>query len=194
MAKAWTKSTPDNFWDISINTPWKLVTEVVMYLIKPFALLYLYISGVKIGKNSKFYGLPKVYKHRGSSIQIGNNFEARSWWFSNPLGINHPLIICTWSNNAQITIGDDVGISGGSIVAAERVQIGNRVVIGANCNIIDTNFHPTKDNKRYGKDGIGVESVSIGDDVFIGTNSTILKGASIGRDSVIGAGEVVRHG
>lgn len=176
----------------ALNSPWKFVNEILMYLLKPFALIYLSLMGVKIGKNSKFYGLPRIYKTKGSSIAIGNNFEGRSWWFSNPLGINHPLVVCTWSKDAQITIGDDVGISGGSIVSSEKISIGNRVLVGANTTIIDTDFHPTKGNKRYSKDNIKSKEVEIGDDVFIGMNVTILKGVNIKMNKIVPAGDIVR--
>ena len=165
-----------------------------MYLIKPFVWSYLRIHGVKIGSGAKFYGFPKIFKSPDTSIEIGNNFEARSWWFSNPLGINHPVIICTWKRRAKIKIGNDVGISGGTITAAGSITIGDRVLIGANSTIIDTDFHPTKGtNKRYSTKNIKSKPVQIGSDVFIGMNSTILKGVNINDDQIIPAGDVVRN-
>ena len=182
-----------NISNIIINSPWKLVNEILMYLIKPFVFIYLKFNGVKIGKNFKFYGFPKIYRYKNSDITIGNNFECRNWWFSNPLGINHPTIICTWEKDAVLRIGDDVGISGGSIVASSSVIIGDRVLIGANSTIIDTDFHPTVGlNKRYSKENIKSGSVIIGDNCFIGMNSIILKGVKIKNNSVIPAGEIVR--
>lgn len=177
---------------IILNSPWKLFNEIMMYLIKPFVYIYLMISGVSIGKGFKFYGFPKIYRTKGSSIKIGDNFESRNWWFSNPLGINHPLIICTWSSQSSITIGNDVGISGGSIVSNKSVTIGNRVLIGANSTIIDTDFHPTSGEKRYSKSNIKSEKVLIGDDVFVGMSSIILKGSEIEKNKVIPAGSVIR--
>jgi len=126
-----------------IATPWKIDNEILMYLIKIPVYFYLKIfKGVILGANYKFYGLPKVFRHRGSKIEIGNRFENRNVWYSNPLGINHPIIICTWDNGTEIKIGNDVGISGGSIVAAKKIEIGNGTIIGVNTTIIDTDFHP----------------------------------------------------
>lgn len=180
------------YFDIILTSPWKVVNEILMYLIKPFVFVYLKFNGVKIGKGFKFYGLPRIYKTYGSSITIGDNFESRNWWFCNPLGINHPLILCTWSKNAVISIGNDVGVSGGSIVSNTKIEIGDRVLIGANSTIIDTDFHPTKGNKRYSKDNIKSAEVVIGNDVFIGMNSIILKGAKIKEGGLVPAGEVYR--
>jgi len=181
-----------NIIKVIIDSPWKLVNELCMYLIKPFVYIYLKLHGVEIGKDFKFYGFPKIFKTRGSIIKIGKNFECRNWWFSNPLGINHPLILCTWDKKAVIKIGDDVGISGGSIVSAKEINIGNRVLIGANSTIIDTDFHSVFGEKRYSKNNIKTKSIYIGNNIFVGMNVVILKGAKIKSDFVIPAGEVIR--
>lgn len=179
----------------SIETPWKMVNEILMYLIKPFVLIYLAMCGVKIGTNPKFYGFPRIYRHSGSKILIGKNFECRSWWFANPLGINHPTIFSTWKKGASIKIGDNVGISGGSIVASTELKIGDGTLIGANCTTIDTDFHPINSfDRRYSNMNIKSSPVVIGKNVFVGTNVTILKGVRIPDNSVVPAGAVITRG
>lgn len=179
--------------EIALNTPWKLFYEIGMYIVTPFVYFYLkVICGVKIGKGAKFYGFPIIYKHRGSKIIIGDNFECRSWKYSNPLGLNHRTIICTWEKGSKITVGNDVGISGATIISAKEIIFGDRVLVGANSTIIDTDFHPTKGIKRYSKKNINSESVKIGDDAFIGMNVIILKGAKIEKNLAVPAGGVVR--
>ena len=85
-------------------------------------------------------------------------------------------------------------MSGTTICAAERVVVGDRCVIGANVTIVDTDFHsldPTirssPDDARMAK----VKPVIIGNDVFIGGGSYILKGVTVGDGAVIGAASVV---
>lgn len=175
------------------NNPWKIWLEIRMILLKPFTFFYLgVLKHIIIGTGLKFYGLPKIFKAKGSTIKIGNHFENRNWKFSNPLGINHPTVLCTWKKGAQIVIGDNVGISGGSIVSSSKVEIGDGTLIGANTLIIDSDFHPIKSkNRRYQTRGIKSESVKIGKNVFIGTNCTILKGSVIKDDSIIPAGAIV---
>lgn len=184
-----------SYFQIMVNTPWKFANELRMYLIKPFVIFYLeVICGVEIGKGSKFYGFPKILKHRDSKIIIGDNFECRNWKFSNPLGINHPTILSTWKKKAILKIGDDVGISGGSIVAAGKIEIGDGVLIGVNSIVIDTDFHPIKsNNRRYDKTNVKTEAVYIGNNVFIGMNCLILKGVNVDDDSVIPAGFVAKR-
>jgi len=178
---------------VSINNPWKLFNELFMYALKPFVLGYLKIFGVRVGTRSKFYGFPYVFRHKGSSIVIGKRFEDRNWCGSNPLGINHRTILCTWKKGALIKVGKDVGISGGSIVAAKKIEIGDGTLIGANTTIIDTDFHPLESpRRRYETKNVRSAPVKIGKNVFIGTNAIILKGVNIPDNFVIPAGSVVR--
>jgi acetyltransferase-like isoleucine patch superfamily enzyme len=64
-----------------------------------------------------------------------------------------------------------------------------------NCVIYDTDFHDLDYRKRalVPEDYSGVVNrpVTIGNDVFIGAHSTILKGVTIGDRVIVGAGSVV---
>lgn len=176
-----------------INKPWLLTNEIRMALNLPISLITLIINKVKITPPFRFYGSPTILRHRKSKIIIGKNFENRNWFNSNPLGISHPTILSTLSSNAEIRIGDHVGISGGSIVSASRIEIGDFTMIGSNCEIIDTDFHAlSPQNRRYSKKNITSKPIKIGKNVFIGTNSIILHGVNIGDNSIIGAGSIVR--
>jgi acetyltransferase-like isoleucine patch superfamily enzyme len=185
----------ENISRIVIDTPWKFINELLMYVIKPLVSFYLFVSGVSVKEGAKFYGFPTIFRYRGSKIKIGKNFECRNWWFSNPLGLNHPTILCTWHKGSKIKIGSDVGMSGVSIVASKRIEIGDGTIIGANATIIDTDFHPIKSkSRRYDKRNIRSRPIKIGKNVFIGMNTIVLKGAIIPDDSVVPAGSVVRAG
>lgn len=178
----------------TIETPWKAINELKMLVLRPFAWFYLKIwCGVRVRKVHKFYGLPRVFRHSKSKIIIGDMFENKNWWDSNPLGINHPTILCTWSSKAVIKIGNDVGMSGGSIVSADSVEIGNGTLIGANTTIIDTDFHPLNSSKRrYETENVRSKAIKIGKNVFIGMNCIILKGSVIPDNAIVPAGSIVR--
>jgi acetyltransferase-like isoleucine patch superfamily enzyme len=146
----------------------------------------------KLGNKISIFGVPTFSIAKYSEIKVGTNLVLISdSYFSEP-GINHRVIIRTLSPNARIIIGNNVGISGGGICAAEQVTIGNNVMIGANSFITDTDFHPIKPyNRRFIRDAVVSKKVVIQDNVLIGMDSLILKGVTIGENSVIGARSVV---
>lgn len=75
------------------------------------------------------------------------------------------------------------------IVSHENVVIGNDVIIGPNVVIVDHD-HDYKGSDR--KSDFISSPVVIGNNVWIGANAVILRGTTIGANSVIGAGAVVK--
>jgi len=150
-------------------------------------------SPVKLRGSVYACGLPLVSIYPGSECTIGPGCMLISCSFATALGVNHPVVLRTLNAGAKIQIGARVGISGGSICAATRIEIGDDTMLGANVTIADTDFHSLLPNRRHDSTHPSVASsaVVIGRNVFIGTNSIVLKGVSIGDNSVIGAGSVV---
>ena len=68
------------------------------------------------------------------------------------------------------------------------VEIGNRVLIGPNVNLI-TGGHAMDPSER--RDYVEAKPIVIRDNVWIATGATILGGVTVGEDSVVGAGAVV---
>jgi len=110
------------------------------------------------------------------------------------------------AHSGKISIGESCYIGDGArIWSSEAVHIGSRVLISHNVNIHDTDSHSIDSNLRsqhfyvimttgHPKENvfdIKASSVVIDDDVWIGFNSTILKGVTIGKGSVIAACSVV---
>ena len=156
---------------------------------------------VRLEKGGTFVGLPKFRRVPGSYITIGRNVRILSSFSSNFHGLNRRSMITTLSKKAKINIGNNVGMSGVIIVSAESITIGDRVLIGASTTISDTDSHALNYQYRHPKhfgfsdknfiEPVITKEVIIEEDVFIGMNSLILKGAHIGSGSVIGAGSIV---
>lgn len=152
----------------------------------------LFKENIKLGKEFIAYGLPIIEIAKGSKITIGERVVFCSLSKNTALGVSKPIIIRTMNSNATVEIGNDVGLSGTTICAMIRISIGNNCLFGSDVTVFDNDFHPIEpNNRRYSKSGIAASPVKINDNVFIGTKVIIMKGVTIGENSVIGAGSVV---
>ena len=115
-------------------------------------------------------------------------------------------------DSGSISIGDRTFIGGGQLICIDQITIGNDVLISWGCTIMDNDAHSIDwenrkndlidwkkgiEENRVGhyKDWSNVKStpINIKDKSWIGFNSIILKGVTIGEGAVVGAGSVVRN-
>ncbi len=110
----------------------------------------------------------------------------------NAISANQQGAFFTDSPDARITIGDNVGMSSTRMWIHDSLTIGNNVKIGAGVLIIDTDCHPMDYRiRRISNEGTKSAPIVIEDDVWIGAQSIVLKGVTIGARIIIGAGSVV---
>ena len=153
-----------------------------------FVLKYKKVS---CGKNLCIEGKLYVHGSRGC-IKIGDGCTIYSTEQFNPTtGFNHTHFVV--ANGGLLTIGNNVGMSHVNITAYSRVTIENDVLIGSGVKIWDTDFHFINYDARMKHPDTTVKSapILICEGVFIGACSIILKGVTIGKHAVIGAGSVV---
>jgi acetyltransferase-like isoleucine patch superfamily enzyme len=107
--------------------------------------------------------------------------------------------------NGTALIGDFTLLNGALVMAEERIEIGAHCLISWNVGIADSDFHPLEPAQRlidahalapFYKDRpprpkLETRPVKIADNVWIGMNAIILKGVTIGENSVVAAGAVV---
>jgi acetyltransferase-like isoleucine patch superfamily enzyme len=114
---------------------------------------------------------------------------------------------CSFSvgDGGQCTIGNFTLLNGALIMAEEKIEIGSYCLVSWNVGIADSDFHPLEPAQRlidaralapYLKDRperpiLKTDPVKICDNVWIGMNAVILKGVTIGENSVVAAGSVV---
>lgn len=142
-----------------------------------------------------FKGLCVIFAFPKSKIVIGDGTDIQSDFYSNMLGIyQHCIIVAKYGG--KISIGKNCGMSGTTIYSFESISIGDNTLIGANCKIIDNDFHPLESKYRkpeFIEQYTKRKRVIIGKNCFIGMNSLILKGTVLGNNVIVGAGSVV-HG
>ena len=175
-----------------LQMPWRLKNEGRRVIAYPYIRMAFAYHGVPWGDGWRVLGMPIIQRHRASEISLGDDLSLRSWPRTNPLVPHHPVVLATRSPEASIRIGSGCGFTGTTLVAAVGIQIGDRVQVGANASIVDTDFHPLHPVDRESDFNAGRSApIYIKDDVFIGMDSLVLKGVTIEEGSVVGAGSVV---
>lgn len=146
-----------------------------------------------------FRGVPAIYAFPGSKIVInctkvrGGRINIFSHPLSNMIGLSQRVIIIA-KYGGTVEINEGVCMSGCTIYSIDSITIGRNTDIGAGCKIIDNDFHPLPYSQRQPHeqvDKIKHRPISIGVGCFLGANSIILKGTTLGNNVVVGAGSVV---
>jgi acetyltransferase-like isoleucine patch superfamily enzyme len=147
-----------------------------------------------LANSAKLYQETKIYNQQGnpSKIEIYEGSHIRG-----------ELLIYKYGGEILIGRNCYVGINS-KIWSGNQIRIGNEVLISHNVHIVDTNAHEMdfeernyffnesiKGNQKDKEGSIESAPIEIGDNVWINFNSIILKGISIGKGAVIGAGSVV---
>lgn len=96
-------------------------------------------------------------------------------------------------NRGFLRIGKNCTINSFCFIDADigNVEIGDNVLIGPHVGIHGSNYNYTSREKLIIDQDMVSKGIRIGDDVWIGSHSTILDGVTIGQGAVIGAGSVV---
>lgn len=145
---------------------------------------------VTTGKNFRVNGVLKLAN--SGTIRLGDHVTINSGAYFNPVyGARRTVLNA--NSGASILIGNHVGISNSLIFAAEGITIEDHVMIGGGCSICDTDFHPLDYQLRiaHNAEAIAHKPILIKEGAFVGMNSIILKGVTIGKHSIVGAGSVV---
>ena len=160
------------------------------FIFKIYNGILFFIFKVDIKPGWKVRGFIYILNH--GKICIGEKFKANSSKYSNPIGGDSNLNMVV-RQGASLNIGDNTGISNSTIVCWNSISIGNHVLIGGNCKIWDTDFHSLDAVIRTGDNDnqIKTSPIVIKDYVFIGSGTVILKGVTIGENTIVGAGSVV---
>ena len=166
--------------------------------IRDFAFFAKYIvMRWKYRKQIWFRGVPVIYAFKDSSIYFNNVGGKKINIFSHPLsnmiGLPQRCIIVA-KYGGKIEINEGVCMSGCTIYAMDSITIGRNTDIGSGCKIIDNDFHPLPYSQRYPEeqlDKVKKRPITVGEGCFIGANSIILKGTTLGNNVVVGAGSVV---
>lgn len=93
------------------------------------------------------------------------------------------------NSGGVLEVGDKTYMNASLIQCASYISIGNNCAIAGDVLIQDTDYHPILDSNGLEKPVS--KPIHIGNKVWIGAKSIILKGVTIGDGAIIAAGSVV---
>jgi acetyltransferase-like isoleucine patch superfamily enzyme len=114
------------------------------------------------------------------------------------------------NSNGKILIGDNTYIGGSTFISVDEIKIESDVLISWGCTFIDNNSHSLNWNERkddlrdafkgikegnFGKyknwDVVNSGKILVKEKAWIGFNSIIIKGVTIGKGAIVASGSVV---
>lgn len=137
--------------------------------------------------------LAPLYQHRGKHAVIHHSVRMdtppyRKFWLGDYSVVESFACI----NNAvgDVIIGDHTRVGLHNTIIGP-VSIGNHVNLAQGITVTALNHNFSDAGKRIDTQGVSTTPVVIEDDVWIGANTVILPGVTIGQHSVVAAGAVV---
>lgn len=124
--------------------------------------------------------LTEITMEHGSHLLIGKRFKMRD-------GAKIRV-----RKGGTCIIGDNTSINSNNMIAChERIEIGDNVQLSPNVQIYDHD-HDFRTEKGISEMKYRTSPIEIGNNVWIGANSIILRGTKIGDNCIIAAGSVVK--
>lgn len=163
---------------------------------------------IKKSKNVLFYGSVFKLIDKSATVEADSFHFNKEWDISNrfqktrfgrfELQKNSKLVTgsrCVMHSGAvlvvfsegEIILGNNISFNNNcEVYCSESIVIGDDTIISNNCVIRDSDLH-----KMISSEKPNNKSIKIGKHVWVGTNSIILKGVTIGDGAVVAAGSVV---
>lgn len=144
--------------------------------IKKVYLNTLHFKSVKIKGTAFISPFTEITVEKKSTLNINKGFKMRS---TSKIRVR---------KYASVKIGENFNMGNGSIITArDNISIGDNVSFGPGVLVYDHDHNYRQwPSKEY-----NTAPIEIGNNVWIGSNSIILRGTSIGDNSVVAAGTIL---
>lgn len=148
-----------------------------------FTLRFRIFKSAKVKFGHNFISHWKLRITGPGKVEFGDNVTAGAYEEWNTF--------ITYSPEAQIKVGNNCRINGSSFQCQNKITVGNNCIIGS-ALLVDTDHHSIYPDRLSNPDSpVASKPITIGKNVWIAGRSAILKGVTIGDNSVIGFGSVV---
>jgi acetyltransferase-like isoleucine patch superfamily enzyme len=127
---------------------------------------------------------PRHLQISGPNIHVGDHVHIMAL-------ADKPVRLAVFEGLGRITIGDYCLINPGArLTSATSIDIGHSCMLAMNCYLGDADWHDLQ-HRIYapGKSA----AIVLKDNVWIGDSALVVKGVTIGHNSIVGAQAVVTH-
>lgn len=152
----------------------------VLYTFIKFNLIKLFRPrGFSFRPIERFSPSTMINLHRGGRMVFGSKLRV------------HTGCRLSATSGAILAIGDNTALNYNCILVARKsITIGTDCTFGPNVIVFDHD-HDFRGSAVMNGDAFKEKEITIGNNVWIGANAIILKGATIGDNAVVAAGTVV---
>jgi acetyltransferase-like isoleucine patch superfamily enzyme len=144
------------------------------------------------------------YRFRlGPRVQFGRNFETngrlvvrgpgRVVFGDNIKAWAHAEknVFITYTPESRIEVGSGTRLNGAGVMAYTTISIGPRCILGSTV-IFDSDFHPVDPARRHDPTApVSTRPITVGSNVWLAGQSAVLKGTTVGENSVVAFRAVV---
>lgn len=150
----------------------------------------------RFGRGVRYLIYRKLLQRSGHTLSISSSVEI-SGVKNIELGSYIYLVsgaVLRACGGGRLSIGNHFALNGNARIIADNggeIVIGNKVMIGPNVVVRASNHGHSEVGIPMWDQGQVPDKITIGDDVWIAANATILPGVKIGRGVIVAAGAVV---
>lgn len=149
-------------------------------LLSRMRVAYWRMLGMHIGKNVRMHDLRVTWPHR---VSLGDSCSLEHGVYFNCAGGYRPEVAVSLGEGCFIGSGCEFNIT-------SRITVGKNTLIASGSRFIDHNHGTAMDADIKLQEQVELP-ITIGANVWIGANSIVLKGVTVGDGAIIAAGSVV---
>lgn len=162
----------------------KIVKPIAVRIISAFWVRWFKLrlgDRVEFGRNFQTNGRLVIKGH--GRVVFGDDINA--WAHA-----EHNVLI-TYTPDSRISIGSGTRLNGAGIMAYTSIEIGPRCILGSTL-LFDSDFHPLDPVHRHDHHApVTCAPICIEENAWLAGQSAVLKGVTVGKNSVVGFRAVV---
>jgi maltose O-acetyltransferase len=179
---------------ISRISPFYSFRMILKKIILKYYQKYRVFISKSLSSNTSVFGNPKILQpvlfNGLGKVSFDENVTLG--FYPSPKYFESSIYIEARHEGSEIKFGKNTIINNGAVIICDRTSIsfGDNLLIGIDFQVMDSDFHGLHPDKRNSNE-YECRPVVIEENVFIGNNVRILKGVTIGKNTVIANSSVV---